>query len=121
MSNQSELSIPEEQLKQALLANRGRHFPPHLRRAAVAYWKDARQRGISRYRISQALGMNLTTLVRWAGNSGSPGGTAALRPVQVVEAPPMADASRIVVHTSSGLRIEGLDIQGLAELLKACR
>ena len=75
MLGQSELEIPEEQLRQALVENRGKHFPMHLRKAAVAYWNKAREQGISRYRISQALGMNLTTLMRWAGNASGSSGT----------------------------------------------
>jgi len=124
MLGQSELEIPEEQLREALVANRGKHFPAHLRKAAVAYWNGARGLGISRYRISQALGMNLTTLMRWTGNEGGSSGTTAMRPVQVVEEPVVnstVDSSRVVVHTTSGLRIEGLDIKALAELVRYCR
>jgi hypothetical protein len=123
MSEPAELEIPEEQLRQLLVANRGKHFPAHLRHAAVAYWKVARGRGVSRYRISQALGMNLTTLLRWVSSSECAPGTTAMRPVQVVEEPvanSVMDRSKIVVHTSSGLRIEGLDIKALAELVRYC-
>jgi hypothetical protein len=121
MTTQSDLA---EQLRAELAANRGKHYPAHLRKAAVAYWDNARAHGISRHRISKALGMNLTTLTRWCPETAASSATGAMLPVEVVEQVTpnsCVEVSRIVVHTSSGLRIEGLDIKALVELVRSSR
>lgn len=121
MTTQSDLA---EQLRGELAANCGKHYPAHLRKAAVAYWENARARGISRHRISRDLGMNLTTLTRWCPETGATSAIGAMVPVEVVEQVPSesyVEVPRIVVHTSSGLRIEGLDIKALAELVRSSR
>ncbi len=59
--------------------------------------------------LAAALGLPVLTLTRWASRER----TALFRPVSVVDA-----RSAVVVHGPRGLRIEGLDAAGLAELLR---
>jgi hypothetical protein len=63
--------------------------------------------------VAGELGLGGGTLERWAAESWEHGGPVFV-PVQVEPAAPPA----IVVHSASGLRIEGLDVAALADLLR---
>ena len=133
MAERSDLFVWAEQLREQLKQHRGRPYPQDLHSQVVACWNEAKRLGVSGQGISEALGINLTSLKRWrraAINAAQSSGVRPLelvpriRPVEVVSEPcqqPCPAAQRPVVFASCGLRIEGLDIQGLAELLKACR
>ncbi len=91
----------------------GRRYPAELRRRGAEYLR-ARQAGGARLSVVlRELGMRRETLTAWAAPA-----EAEVRPrfvpVAVMEAPP----GRIVVHGPGGVRIEGLDMAGVADLLR---
>lgn len=94
----------------------GRRYPPAARRLAVEYFRRRRAAGTSVEAISRELGVKRHTLVGWTAAAREVATTPLFVPVNVV-----ADAttkSRIVVHGSAGVRVEGLDLAGVAELLR---
>jgi len=96
--------------KQFGRASRGRPVPETLRREAVSCWRELREQGRSAGAAAVRLGFAVQTLERWSGQE-----RRLLRAV-VIEGEPKQ--SQWVVHGPCGLRIEGLDMAGLAELLR---
>jgi len=82
---------------------------------AVEYFRRRRAAGTSLAAISRELGVKRHTLVGW---TAAPEVPAAPRfvPVSVVADAPAA--SKVVVHGPGGVRVEGLDLAGVAELLR---
>jgi hypothetical protein len=64
---------------------------------------------VSRKRLAAALGVHPDTLRHWLATS------AALVPVSVIR----DHAATLTVHGPCGVRVEGLDVDSLAELLRA--
>lgn len=97
-------------------------YPVELRKIAVSYVKARVAAGGSAGGACRELGIGTDTFRRWsAENATSPArATAAFRPVKLAAAAPVAEqqANHVVVHGPGGLRIEGLDVAGLAELLR---
>lgn len=115
--------------------------PREVRMAALALKRELRQEGTTARVLAAALGVHETTLCRWEhdrGARGEPeehaergrGHSASFREVHVAatdgalaklvgraETAPM-DRSLRVAHAPSGLVIDGLDVQTLAELLR---
>jgi hypothetical protein len=69
-------------------------------------------------KAAPALGLSENSLRRWqAATKRKSGARAAVRRVEIQ--PQQADASAsVVVHAPGGLRIEGLDMARLAELVR---
>jgi transposase-like protein len=98
-----------------------RRYPLKLRERAVDYARDARARGMSDAEIARVLGVNRHTFVKWERQLGEIGGS--FRAVELVEEQPpkvhgTRDAIGGVVVTIGSMRIEGLDLEGLAELVR---
>lgn len=94
----------------------GRRYPPAARRLAVEYFRRQRAAGTSVEAISRGLGVKRHTLVGWTVAPEPSAGGPTFVPVSVVA--DAATSSRIVVHGPGGVRIEGLDLAGVAELLR---
>jgi len=94
---------------------RGRPYPAPLRERVLATIDAQVARGASPRGVARALGIPQHTIDRWRERQPE----ALFRPV-VVEAQvaPAESASAVVVHGPRGLRIEGLDLATLAELLR---
>ena len=90
---------------------RGKPYPKGLLEQLVGYTVAKRREGLSIEAIGEDLGMSWRTLARWLGARTTARG---FRRVEVVE----ARRASLVVHGPSGLRIEGLDIEGIAELVR---
>jgi len=115
--------------------------PQEVRVAALALKRELRRAGTTARVLAEALGIHATTLCRWERDGGASRGpeVRALRgggrgasfrevhvaapeakPAQVVCATvttPMVQSLR-VAHAPSGLVIDGLDVETLAELLR---
>jgi transposase-like protein len=100
------------ELKQALskakVGKRGR-YPAALREAAVKFVEVAKRGGQSHRKVATELGISEQTL--WAWRAAKRRGV--LVPVAVVE----HTANELVVECGP-LRVHGLDVSGVAELLK---
>lgn len=129
-------------LKAAIAASTSRTggAPREVRSAVLALKRELRREGTTARVLAAALGIHETTLCRWEHDRGASRGSevqalrgrghsASFREVQVA-APdatpakfasgavttPMARSLR-VAHAPSGLVIDGLDVETLAELL----
>jgi hypothetical protein len=115
--------------------------PQEVRLAALALKRELRRAGTTARVLAAALGIHATTLCRWERDGGASGGPEVLtqhgggrgasfrevhvaapeaKPAQVVCAAvttPRVQSLR-VAHAPSGLVIDGLDVETLAELLR---
>ena len=100
-------------LKQALASAErsgvGRAYPAAIRERVIAYVERRRAEGVADEAIGRELGISPMTFRRWAGRRAS-GFVLA-----TVDAPFAAPVG-VVVHGPRGLRIDGLDLEGVAAL-----
>jgi transposase-like protein len=92
---------------------RGCAYPTPLRNRAVAYVQARRAEGASVASVGAELGICISTLLRW---TRSPRKSATFERVLVVA--DAATPSALVVHGPCGLRIEGLQLAEVAELVR---
>jgi transposase len=101
----------------------GRPYPPELRREAVAYVESRRQEGATRDEAASEIGVSTESIARWSARmvSGERVGfrQVVVMPHALVATGPAAKHGRPIVHGPHGLRIEGLDVAGIAELLRS--
>jgi hypothetical protein len=97
----------------------GQRYPEGFRGEVLDYLAAQRERGIGLPATARELGLREKTMWRWLAQGRAEAGPAEFREVEVVEcAPPAAVPLRPVLHAPGGLRVEGLDITSLAELLR---
>lgn len=107
MSTKSEL----QHIKSALAARPkgpGRRIPPELRRRIAGYARRRATEGAARVAVARELGIAEQTIVRALETSPD-----ELLPIHV------SGSVTATVRGPAGLTIEGLDIEGLAELIRA--
>jgi hypothetical protein len=81
--------------------------------------KDRRVKGATMRVIANELGIAAETLRNWYRGRPPRRPATAVRAVSIAVTRPAATTSRsVVVHGPTGLRIEGLDVSGIAALLK---
>lgn len=97
----------------------GRSYPQELRQEALAYLKARKGDGVPGAVIAEELGVSWEALTRW--QSGKPWrrpSREGFRRVEIdKEAERPSTASAILVHVGS-LRIEGLDVAALVDVLR---
>jgi hypothetical protein len=100
-----------------------RQFPVEARVAAVGYATRRISEGASPTEVAAELKLNRWTLQRWLWRQrkGELGGPALVesgfREVKEKRKPSPQKAS-LVVHGACGVRVEGLDVMGVASLLE---
>jgi hypothetical protein len=108
-----------EELKQELSnlgpRGRGRAYPKGLMGKLLSYTVARRRQGAKIVEVAAELGMKFHTLSRWLGEKRP---TASFERVEVIAPPPPPAARTLTVHGPCGLRIEGLDLAGVAELVR---
>lgn len=93
----------------------GRRYPEAVKREVLAYLGERRKEGRGYATVAAELGIPRRSLKLW---SSTPRPSASPRFVAVtVDAAP-SSATGIVVHGPAGLRVEGLDLAALAELIR---
>lgn len=94
-------------------SRRGR-LPRELRQRCERYAAERAAAGVSKQAIASELGVSAMSVQRWVRVPTA----SAMVPVRVVapSAPPPA-GRRVIVVTPSGLRIEGLDLDGVCTLV----
>ena len=106
-----------DELKQELSKlgprGRGRPYPKGLLQKLLSYTVARRRQGATIVEVASEVGISFRTLGRWLGERKAAGG---FERVEVVAT--RAVSSAIVVHGPRGLRIEGLDLIAVAELLR---
>ncbi|MGF1469987.1 MAG: hypothetical protein ACFCGT_28010 [Sandaracinaceae bacterium] len=104
-----------EQVKSALAAHgpkqRGRKVPVPIREQVVALMRRLCASGATRTTVAERLEVSLESLRRWE-RAMSP----AVVPVEVVAA--SSRSAGLVVTSPSGFRVEGLDVETAAALLR---
>jgi hypothetical protein len=114
------LTVRRERLRDAvgnLTGGAQRRYPPALRAKIADYSCDCIQAGFPLTRVSTDLGVSHPTLVRILDEVKSPG----LRRVRLVPPTAAVPAPRaaLVVRGPAGIAIDGLDVAGVAALVRA--
>jgi transposase-like protein len=91
---------------------KGGCYPAALRDAVVEYATTAKKHGTSHAKVAAELGMSEATLSFWRTQARGPGNVV---PVAIIAAPPV---ERELIVELGLVRVRGLDIAGVAELLK---
>lgn len=92
-----------------------RRYTPELRAMAIAYAKERVGTGGGFKAIARELGVGRFTLRGWVASAEQ---SAQFRTVELTDDAPR---DQLVVHGPGGVRIEGLDLAGVAELLRRLR
>ena len=113
-----------EELRTALAradrSGTGRPYPETLRREAVAYVEARCREGASRDTAARELGVSTVSVARWSmslasSEEGSFRQVVVMSPCTVMAQGP-GEPGQLVVFGPHGMRIEGLDMAGVAEL-----
>lgn len=93
-----------------------RRFPEELKRRLVAWAEARRASGVGTGELEERVGIPWTSLSKWM-TKPSPRRTSpmALKPVSIVQGP---GGGGPILKTPGGFTVEGLDVEGLAELLR---
>lgn len=89
---------------------KGRAYPIDLREKIVAYVGDRRADGAELKAIGDEIGVSWRTLSQWSADA-----RPAFRRVEVARPTP---SSTFTVHGPRGVRVDGLDLDELADLLR---
>ena len=92
----------------------GRSYPEAARTAALDWAEQQQRKGAGFVPIASELGISATTLRKWQQQRRAT--SSSFCPVQIVE--PSSSSRGLVVHAPGGLRIEGVSIPELAELVR---
>lgn len=107
-----------EELKSAISKlgemGRGKRYPRPLLEKMLSYTVARRRQGATLLAVGGEIGMNWKTLARWVGERKT---ASRFERVQVA-APAAVASATLVVYGPRGLRIEGLDVGGVAELVR---
>lgn len=89
-------------------------YSQELQQEAVACWQEGLEQGLLQSEMATALGVDRKTLRGWSVRGG-------LRPVEILELKEsrMSPTGGRVVVSPGGLRVEGLDLEEIATLLRA--
>ena len=96
---------------------RGRAYPKGLLEKLLSYTVARRRQGASIVEVASEVGINFRTLARWLGARKTARFGRVVVATPVVRAAAAA-AAPIVVHGPRGVRIEGLDVAAVAELVR---
>lgn len=111
-----------KQLEAARQRSAGRtQYPSELKAEVVVAAAALQDAGSSRQAASRELGLNPVTLSEWQRKAASEddGPDASMLPVAVItEREVLHNAQHPVVHGPLGVRVEGLDVEGVADLLR---
>ncbi len=95
----------------------GRRYPESLKRAVLAYLAERRKVGRGLATTSAELGIPERSIKLWS-SSPRPSSSPTFVAMEVADAAEASPAPRIVVHALGGVRVEGLDVASLADLLR---
>jgi len=103
----------------------GRMYSAELRRAVVEFADAAVAQGQSQVSVARELGISAANVGRWLRSARCEGGQAKqMCRVELLDAGRRDEEmsrGRLVVHTTSGLSIEGLTLSELMALVRAVR
>ena len=91
-------------------------YPAVLRSEAVAFLQARVAQGVKEGQVAEELGVDARTLRGWAGQATEP--KAMFRRVEMVAESKQAS---VVVYGPAGIRIEGLSVAELVEVMRGLR
>ena len=94
---------------------RGRTYPKGLMGKLLSYTVARRRQGAKLVEVAAELGMKSHTLSRWLGEKRP---SASFERVEVVATAAPPAARKLIVHGPRGLRVEGLELADVAELVR---
>lgn len=109
MSKAQELAAEVEGLERG--KHKRRRYPAELRRRITDHVREQRAAGVPLNEIARAIGISSTLLHRWELRRSQ-----KFRRVELAPAPPRAP--RWSVHAPRGVRVEGLSLDDLVEVLR---
>lgn len=95
---------------------KGRRYPEAVKRDVLAYLAERRKVGRGLATTSAELGIPERSIKIWS-SAPRPSSTPTFTTMQIADAPEVLP-TRIVVHVPGGVRVEGLDVASLADLLR---
>lgn len=105
------------ELERASRRARRRRYPAALRQRAVHYARLRQGQGAVRREIAAELGLNPRTLSNWLDGRGRFCAVEVIDDRTAATTVSSSRATRLVVLTPRGLRIEGLDLDAVAALV----
>lgn len=105
-----------EELRQLVAGREGRHYASELKAKLIAYAERRYSEGASCKQVGDELGVNGHTLGFWRERTAN--ARTPLRPVRVIDE--TSDA-RLVLLLRNGIRVEGLSVEQLIEVLRQVR
>ena len=97
---------------------RGRPYPKCLLEKVLSYTVARRREGATLVEVATELGMPAQTLSRWLGEKRTTKRFDRVEVVATASAVAALAASPVIVHGPRGLRIEGLELAAVAELVR---
>ncbi len=117
--SQEQAAILRDELEQQSRRRKRRRYPAELRERASEYAREVRAAGGTLADAAEALGLRRATLRNWVLGRGAVVPARGLRRVEVVRSSePVDRASKLIVTSPRGLRIEGLGVIELARLIE---
>jgi hypothetical protein len=95
----------------------GRRYPEALKREVLAYLAERRKVGRGPATVAVELGIPERSVKLWS-EAPRPSGAPTFVAMSVGTAANDASVPRIVVHGPTGVRVDGLDVAALADLLR---
>ena len=92
----------------------GRRYSTTLQQRAVAYWTARDRAGDGLQDVAMALGLPRQTLQRWTR-------AARFHAIAVTSDPPPSATAPVLVISDGSLRVEGLDLEGIVQLVARLR
>jgi hypothetical protein len=96
---------------------KGRRYPESVKREVIAYLTERRKVGRGLATTSAELGIPERSIKLWS-SAPRPTTTPRFVAMTVGDAAEISPPPRIVVHAPGGVRIEGLDVAAVADLLR---
>ena len=119
MRNHQRAAAIRAEIEQDEGRGRGKAYPEHVRRRAIEYFWSRRDEGATIAEIGPEIGLHWRTLYGWAkGAAPLERPDDRFSPVEIIDVPVTHAGGPFVVQHRSGLRVEGLDLDALAELLR---
>ena len=115
MKNEERAERLRGALATAERAGAGRPYPETLRAAAIDYRREREREGAALSEVAGELGVSAISLERWSRRRRER--ETSFRAIELV-GEPVRRASAVVVHGPRGLRIEGLTVSEIAELIE---
>lgn len=118
------VSVAIRRAKEAASAGGRIRYPGWLRSKTVGYYERRAQAGVDMREVAAEIGLSTASLRRWVAESryrqskqATPQESGFV-PVTVASESTEQPETRLVVRGPMGLQIEGLDLDGVVELLR---